>query len=143
MTTIRADPCLTGKARCPSPLMTKARHTIAVIDDDCTILRALERLLTAYGYDVELYPTTIEFSRAAKSTMAKCLIVDCQVGAHSGIQMMRDLLDEGIQFPTIFFTGSSDDDLKNEAMALNCVAYLRKPVDVEQLVEAIIAALQP
>ena len=122
--------------------MTRDQHTIAVIDDDYAILNALDRFLRAHGYSVELYSTTAAFLRAAKSTTAKCLIVDCQIGSHSGIQMIRDLLLEGIQFPTIFVTGCSDDDFRTQAVALNCVAYLQKPVDTGRLAEAVMTAIE-
>jgi FixJ family two-component response regulator len=122
--------------------MTTDRYTIAVIDDDCHMLVALERLLAAFGYNVELYPTTAAFLEVAKTTTAKCLIVDCHVGSDSGINMVGELLTQGVQHPTIFLTGSSDDDLRDQATALNCVAFLRKPADTGQLLEALMNAIQ-
>lgn len=117
------------------------RYTIAVIDDDRTIHNALKHLLFAYGYDVELYFTTVEFLQASKATAANCLIVDCQVGADSGIEMVKGLLADGIRIPTIFLTGSSDDNFRAQAIALNCIAYLRKPAGSEQLINAITTAI--
>lgn len=122
--------------------MTKKRYTIAVIDDDLAIHNALKHLLAAYGYDVEFYFTTVEFLQVARSTAAKCLIVDCQVGSCSGIDMVRDLLADGIIIPTIFLTGSDNDNLESQATALNCVTFLRKPAGSEQLINAIMTAIR-
>jgi FixJ family two-component response regulator len=122
--------------------MTNDRHTIAVIDDDWHMLVALERFLAVCGYKSDLYRTTCGFLQAARTTTAKCLIVDCHVGSDSGIQMVRDLAAQGVHYPTIFLTGSSDDDLRNQANALNCVAFLRKPADTARLQEALITAIQ-
>lgn len=117
------------------------RYTIAVIDDDLAVHHALKHLLFVHGYDVEFYITTDEFLQAAKVTEAKCLIVDCHVGSRSGIKMVKDLLADGIRIPTIFLTGSNDDNLRAQAIALNCIAFLRKPAGSEQLINAIITAI--
>ena len=122
-------------------MMTSGRNTIAVIDDDWAMHTVLKQLLIARGYTVELYSTTVEFLQTAKTTTAKCLIVDCQVGSHSGIQMVRQLLADGIRIPTIFLTGSNDDDLRNQAVELDCVAYFRKPAGSEQLITAVMSAV--
>lgn len=125
----------------PDATVTRKRYTIAVIDDDLALHNALKHLLSAHGYDVELYSTTLQFLQDAKVTAAKCLIVDCQVGSSSGIQMVKDLWADGIRLPTIFLTGSNDDNLRNQAIALNCIAYLRKPAGSEQLINAIKTAI--
>ena len=122
--------------------MTEDRYTVAVIDDDWHMLVALERFLAVCGYKADLYRTTAGFAQAAKTATAKCLIVDCHVGSESGLQMVRELIAQGIHYPTIFLTGSGDDGLRDQANALNCVAFLRKPADTVRLQQALTNAME-
>ena len=121
--------------------MPEHRHTIAVIDDDGEIIEAMKRLLTMCGYDVEAYQSTDDFMQAARTTRAKCLIVDCHIALHSGIEMIRRLSTDGLTYPTIFLTGSTDENLRKQAIELNCVAFLRKPAATAQLLDAISDAI--
>jgi len=56
--------------------MPTKRKVVAVIDDNLGILGAMSRLLSAFGYDTELYASAKEFLDAAMTTEAICLIVD-------------------------------------------------------------------
>lgn len=114
---------------------------IAIVDDDVGIRRALEALLTSWGYRVELYRSAEEFIRAAPSSSASCLLVDIQLGDISGVELGRHLSGIGFVFPIIFMTGSEDELFRRQATDLGCAAYLMKPLKMAELKEAINLAL--
>jgi FixJ family two-component response regulator len=117
------------------------RDIIAIVDDDAGIRDALEQLLTARGYCVELYSCGEEFIRAATFSAATCLLVDIQLGDISGVELGRHLAASGFMFPIIFMTGSQDELTRTQAVKFGCVAYLQKPLKAAELNEAISLAI--
>jgi FixJ family two-component response regulator len=123
--------------------MVEQPSVIAVVDDDPTIREALERLLSSYGYRTELYSSAAEFLGAAIKSEAACLLVDIQLGDISGIELARHLAANGFKFPIIFMTGSSDQDIRRQAMAFGCVAFFQKPFGADELIDAISQCTAP
>ena len=121
--------------------MAMREHTIAVVDDDPRVCKALARLLTVLGYRVELFDSAEEFLKAAAASRAACLIVDVQLGGVSGLELARRLSAAGFEFPIVFMTGSDDRSIRWECMALGCVAFLQKPVLEARLMDAIAKAI--
>lgn len=118
--------------------------TIAVVEDDPHLGKALARLLWVLGYRVALFASGAEFYQAAATTEAKFLLVDIDLGATSGLALVQQLSEDGLKFPTIFMTGSHDGDtVEEKCIALGGVAFLRKPFGQHQLVEALVEAGAP
>lgn len=122
--------------------MAMRTNVVAVIDDDVDILESLEALLSARGYEVEPYPSSEAFLAAVSSTAASCLIVDIQIGDSDGIELVSDLKGAGLNFPTIFMTGSSYETVQARVEKVGCVAFLRKPFSADLLAEALVSAAQ-
>ena len=117
------------------------RRKIAVIDDDPTMLRAVERLLRAKGFDVEAFASAEAFLEAAGASKATCLVLDIHLGGMSGIELRRRLIASGSELPIIFITALDDETTRKEAMEAGCVAFLRKPFLADSLVGAINKAI--
>jgi FixJ family two-component response regulator len=58
----------------------------------------------------------------------------------SGIELWRHLDALGFSLPVIFMTGSDDPKVRTQAIALDCVAFLQKPLSQRILFDAIAAA---
>jgi FixJ family two-component response regulator len=112
-----------------------ALRTVTVIDDDPTMLKAIERLLRVKGFDVETFASAEAF--LAGTGKATCLVLDIHLGGMSGIELRRRLVASGAEPPTIFITAVDDEATRNEATKAGCVAYLRKPFLASLLVGAI------
>jgi FixJ family two-component response regulator len=113
------------------------RKVIAVIDDNLNILGAMGRLLSAYGYDAELYASPAEFLEVALTSAAHCLVIDIQLGENSGIDLAKALSRAGFMLPVIFMSADCDDSTKNLAIELGCVAFLSKPFSSADLIDAL------
>jgi FixJ family two-component response regulator len=120
--------------------VAKQRKTIAVVDDDVSVAEALRSLLTAFGFDVELYHSAENFLLALPSSRAVALLLDVHLGDESGIDLSRRMLSGGLRIPTIFLTGARDPALRREAIELGCIAFLEKPFAARQLIEALATA---
>ena len=122
--------------------MTSIENDIlAVIDDDPGMRRAMQLLLSAYGYLIYTFDSAEAFLGVAATSRAKCLIVDIQLGDISGVDMARQLANSDCKFPIIFMTGLDDEAISSQAEQLGCVAYLRKPFAADLLIEAIVRAI--
>ena len=118
--------------------MPAKRKVVAVIDDNLGILGAMSRLLSAFGYDTELYASAKEFDDVAMRTEAICLIVDIQLGESCGIEFAQQLANAGFTMPIIFMTADDNESVKRRAMELGCRAFLRKPFSADALIGALV-----
>lgn len=119
-------------------IMPTKRKVVAVIDDNLSILGAMSRLLSAFGYDTELYASAAEFLDAAMTTEAICLIVDIELGKSCGIGFAQYLASAGFTIPIIFMTADDNESVKRRAIEIGCVAILPKPFTANALIEALV-----
>jgi FixJ family two-component response regulator len=114
---------------------------IAVVDDDASVRKALARLLSVFGYRVELFASAEEFLDAAPTSKAMCLLVDLKLGATSGLDLARRLSADGFDFPVVFMTGSEKDVVHLQCLDFGCVAFLQKPIPEARLMDALAKAI--
>jgi FixJ family two-component response regulator len=98
----------------------------------------MSRLLSAFGYDTELYASAKEFLDAAMTTEAICLIVDVELGESCGIAFAQHLANAGFTMPIIFMTADDNESVRRRAMEIGCVAFLPKPFSADVLIEALV-----
>jgi FixJ family two-component response regulator len=112
-------------------------RTIAVIEDDPSMLQGLSRLLSAHGFRVLGFTSAESFLDDVAQGEAACLVVDIHLGGISGIDLKRRLIAAGSDFPVIFMTAVDTEATRQEAVKAGCVAYLRKPFLARLLIDAI------
>ena len=120
--------------------MPMKRNVIAVIDDNVGILGPMSRLLSAFGYDSELYASAQEFLDNAMTSDAICLIVDIHLGKTCGLEFAKYLLKAGFKIPIIFMTADDSESIKRRAMEIGCAGFLIKPFSANVLIEALVNA---
>ena len=114
------------------------RKLIVVVDDDTSMLRAIERALKAHGFDCATFDKVEDFLDHANLDEAACLVLDINLnGGASGIELRRQLTRSGHSLPVIFITGADSDMQRERALKAGCAAYLTKPFASRILVEAI------
>jgi FixJ family two-component response regulator len=110
---------------------------IIVLDDDTSVLAAVERTLKANGFTPEGYDTVEEFLADAPLHDASCLILDINLNGRCGIELKRQLARSGVSLPVIFITGDERDATRQAALEAGCVAFLRKPFSSTALMTVI------
>lgn len=129
-----------GKAserRSAEARLANRMRTIAIVEDDPSMLQGLNRLLSARGFNVQAFSSAELFLEDAADCKAACLLLDIQLGGISGIELKRRLASSGGNLPVIFMTGISDEAVRREALEVGCVAFLKKPFLAKLLIEAI------
>jgi FixJ family two-component response regulator len=117
--------------------MLKRKKTVAVVDDDPSMLGAAETLLDANGYKAELFASAEDFLSRGLANQIDCLLLDIHLGGLSGIELRRQLKASNSKLPVIFMTALEDEAIRRQALSAGCVACLRKPFPAHQLVDAI------
>ena len=69
------------------------------------------------------------------------MIADVNMPAMSGIELHRHLVNGGRSIPTILVTAYPNDSDQARALNDGVVCYLRKPINDEQLIRCLRAAL--
>lgn len=99
---------------------------VAVVDDDESLCRSLNRLLRAAGIQSITYSSAEAFLADTKRPKFDCLVFDIQLGGMSGIELQQQLVVAGGKTPVIFITAHDDPEARAEAEAGGCAAYFRK-----------------
>jgi FixJ family two-component response regulator len=112
-------------------------RVVAIVEDDPSMLKGLQRLLAVHGFVTEVYASAEDFLERAAAGEASCIILDIHLGGISGIELRRRLLAAGSRLPVIFMTAVDSEMIQREAIEAGCIAYLRKPFPSRQLIDAI------
>lgn len=108
-------------------------RTIAPIDDEPQIRNSVAPLLTLSGYQVDSFASAEEFLSLAVIPVWDCLVIDLDLGIISGLELAQHAAVKAMNVPIIIMSGTTDDALWRQALALKCAGYLRKPVSPEEL----------
>ena len=123
--------------------MYQTKPYVAVVDDDNSFARSLERLFRASGFRVDTYPSAEAFLAPTPRPQPDCLVLDIQLGGMSGLDLLRFLREVGDLAPVIFVTAHDAAGVRREAEQGGCAAYLLKPVRGKALLEAVNTAINP
>ncbi|MGZ8842915.1 MAG: response regulator transcription factor [Pyrinomonadaceae bacterium] len=121
--------------------MTKTRSLIAVVDDEEPIRKALSRLIRSAGMDVETFPCGVELLEYLSARRADCIVLDLHMPVMNGFEVQTRMAESGMSVPVIIITGHDSDETRDRALHGMPVAYLRKPVNDQTLLDAIELAL--
>ena len=120
--------------------MQRIRLKIAVLDDEESVRRALERLLRSAGIGVTLFACGTDFLAQVQVTVPDCLILDLQMPGINGFDVQKQLSAMNVVLPVIVITGQDTPEARARAEAGGANAYLLKPVDEGALLNAIAKA---
>lgn len=113
------------------------RRPVYIIDDDDSVRVALERVLISAGIRAKTFAGAREFLKAGLPPENSCVITDVKMHGMTGLELNRKLAAEGIHVSFIFVTAYDTPEARREARDAGAIAYFRKPVDDQALVDAI------
>src|SRR6266702_3959846 len=122
--------------------MTPPSPTIFVVDDYAPVRSAVSRLLRAAGFAVVAFASPQEFLTQYDPHTPGCLVLDLDMPAVHGLELQRILATKGSVLPIIFLTGHGDIPKSVQAMKRGASDFLTKPVNDEELLAAVRAAIE-
>ena len=123
------------------PEVVRPTLLIAIVDDEESVRKALQRLMRSAGLDAAIYPSGDEFLKTVLEQRPDCVVLDLHMPKVDGFQVQASLAKARISIPVIVLTGQDTPESRERAMAGGAAAYLRKPVDDQVLLDTINAAV--
>jgi RNA polymerase sigma factor (sigma-70 family) len=122
--------------------MTGAEGTVFVVDDDPSVRGGLARLFKSVGLAAEAFASAREFLELPSPEGPACLVLDVRLPELSGLDLQTGLARAGVAIPIIFITGYGTVPTSVRAMKAGAADFLEKPVDEQQLLDAVHRALE-
>jgi FixJ family two-component response regulator len=115
---------------------------IAIVDDDPSVRRGLERLIRSAGWKAETFASAQEFLARPGAEAPSCLVLDLQLPGLSGLALQKRMAEVGLEIPIVFLTGHGSIPASVQAMKAGAIEFLTKPVDEQDLLNAIQEAVE-
>jgi len=115
--------------------------SIAVIDDDDSFRVALAESLSTFGFEVRGYASAEEFISGDGHKSCNLAVTDVHMPGMSGLDLARRLSASGPKVPIILITARSEAGLKAAAAAAGAACFLKKPFEIDVLIQCIEKAL--
>ena len=114
------------------------KFTVYLVDDDPGVLKALSRLLRARGYEVKPYASPQLFLEEHDMAGPGCAVLDVSMPGLDGLELQGALTaSAGSHRPVVFITGKGNIPTSVRAMKAGAIDFLTKPVNDNDLFEAI------
>lgn len=117
--------------------MNTDKAVIAVIDDEASVCKGLERLLRSAGLTAKTFLNGADFLRFLETCRPDCVVLDLNMMPMSGFLVLERLALKGSKLPVIVITGDDSEETYEHAMNHDITAFLHKPVDGQVLLDAI------
>lgn len=115
---------------------TDARR-VYLIDDDEAVRFALRLLLETLGMQVTPFADPLVFLAQLAKLEPGCLVLDIRMPTLSGLRLQERLTAAGCDWPVILISGHGDIDACRRAFKNGAVDFLSKPVDEQDLIDAV------
>lgn len=126
----------------PDALIAARPRSLAVVDDDRGALTALSFLLELDGYKVRSFASGPEFLEAAQEEWPDCLVLDQNMPAMTGLEVVEKLRQTGRSLPIIMVTATPSANLTFKARKAGVDRLVEKPIFGGELGEAIETCLE-
>lgn len=122
---------------------TGAKSSILIVDDEESLRNTFRIFLSRAGYDPVITVGGFAEAIAAVGKMAFDLIIcDIVLESHSGIDLLKEFNEMGVECPVVIITGYPHVETASEAVRLGAFDYLAKPVEKESLLKTARIALR-
>ncbi len=120
-----------------APGAAQGKRIVLVVDDDSAVRNSHKFSLELEGFEVRTYAGPNELLKEDKLPERGCLIVNYQMPAMNGLELVARLRDRRLlSMPVFLVTGHSSDNLRKRA-AIAGVSIVEKPFLGPRLVECI------
>ena len=119
-------------------MTSESRDRILLIDDDTTFVHVLTRALSARGFEVSGAHDGAGALDLCATFKPKYAVLDLKLGAGSGLALIPQLLLAQPGLRILLLTGYASIATAVEAIKRGAHDYLAKPVDADQVVQALL-----
>jgi DNA-binding response OmpR family regulator len=115
---------------------------VLIIEDDFDLMFLIKKMLEIKGFKVLTAFTGKEARKKFRknSTSLQSVILDLTLPDLDGKKICKEFRKKNPDVPIIITTGSEDPSQKQELDKLGITAYLKKPFDLNELINCIVSA---
>jgi FixJ family two-component response regulator len=129
------------RSHSPPPASAEGQAIVYIIDDDPSIQEMLSSLFRSIGLRAQVFGSAAELLQSKLPDVASCLVLDVRLPGLSGLDLQAELAKADIHTPIVFMTGHGDIPMSVRAMKAGAVDFLTKPFRDQDLLDAVMAAL--
>lgn len=115
---------------------------VYIVEDDPSVRDSLSLLLQLRGFSTAAFESAEEFLKSDSVERPACVLADVRLPGMSGLELQRKLVDHHSALPFVVMTAHGDVATARTALRDGAVDFLEKPIDENDLLEAITAALR-
>jgi len=119
------------------PSEQPSSEIVCLVDDDPTVLRSTGRLLASAGFAVQPFTKGADFITYVAAHDVRLVVLDLWMKEMTGLEVLARLCAVSPRTHVIVITGHDDRAARLTAMQIGTVAFLIKPFNDEQFVEAV------
>jgi FixJ family two-component response regulator len=124
-----------------STALPSAGGIICLVDDDLSMLRALDRLLSSVGLQAQLFSEPLDFLSYVTGNSVALAVIDIWMSGMSGLQVQKKLQAVLPKTRVIIITATDEDSVRNAAIEGGAIAYFVKPFDDDAFLAAVHQAM--
>ena len=117
-------------------------YKILIIEDDRSILKAVEANLVGEGYEVETAMDGLTGLERASDPSQDLILLDLMLPKLPGEEICRQLRQNGITTPILFLTAKNEEEHRIAGFELGADDYVAKPFSIRELLGRIQAILR-
>jgi RNA polymerase sigma factor (sigma-70 family) len=122
--------------------MNTPKAVVYIVEDDASFRKSMERLIRPSGYDVVAFESANSFLAQESIRHPGCLLLDVRLPDIDGLRLQQKIIERGINLPIIFMTGHGTIPMSVQAMKNGAIDFLPKPFQTEDLLNAVVKALE-
>jgi FixJ family two-component response regulator len=111
--------------------------SICLLDDDLSMLKALDRLLKSDGFNVERFSHPAAFLSTIGQAPCRVAILDVWMPDMNGLEVQSVLRKDSPETRIIFISGRDDPSVRQAALEAGAFGFLSKPFDDEALLQLV------
>ncbi len=116
------------------------KASICVLDDDLSMLKALDRLLKSEGFEVEKFSHPADFLSNVGRAPCRVAILDVWMPDMNGLEVQAILRNKSPETRIIFISGRDDPSVRQAAFEAGAFGFLSKPFDDEAFLQLVCKA---
>ncbi|WP_348641070.1 response regulator transcription factor [Martelella sp. HB161492] len=115
---------------------------VYIVDDDLSMRESLVDLFQSVQIAAQAFASPDAFLAEADLSQPGCIVLDVRLPGVSGLDFQSQLAQEGSTHPIIFMTGYGDISMSVQAMKAGAVDFLAKPFRDQDILDAVLAAVE-
>ena len=116
--------------------------SLYIVDDEELVRNTLVAVLQRAQYDVQAFPSGVEFLKALPELNPGCVILDVRMPQMSGLDVLEILKQNHPEMPVIMMSGFADVSMAVKAMQSGASSFVEKPFNAKDVLDTLESVLQ-